>query len=351
MDMDNSMKVLHVAEALKGGVETYLKSLILSLKNKNVESYLLVKEDVTWLESSYVYYYDQGPRSILGLFKLARRFVELVKKLKVDVIHLHGTFSGLVCRFAKAFIPKVPIIYCSHGWAYSMDKNIIIKKVYQAIEYSLSFLCEKVVCISHHDYSISVTPSTKTILIENAISDNFGPNYVRPESKKLLYVGRFDHQKGIDILLRAFEKIDVDYELVVVGGAVHGSNIDESQYPNVSFKGWLSGKDLQKAYLESSAVIIPSRWEGFGLVAIEAMSASRVIFTSGVGGLDHLTNITNGLRFESEQQLIKILKDFDKYNDDLIKDLGVKARSEYDENYTIQRLSHQFSELYNELLT
>ena len=77
------MKVLHVAEALKGGVETYLKSLILSLKKRDVESYLLVKEDVSWLEKSHVYYYDRGPRSILGLFKLARMYVRLVKKLRI----------------------------------------------------------------------------------------------------------------------------------------------------------------------------------------------------------------------------------------------------------------------------
>lgn len=340
------MKVLHVAEALKGGVETYLKSLILSLKKRDVESYLLVKEDVSWLEKSHVYYYDRGPRSILGLFKLARMYVRLVKKLKVDVVHLHGTFSGLVCRLAKVFTRKVAIIYCSHGWAYSMDKKNVTKRFYQIAEYLLSFLCNKIVCISHYDFSIKVTPPDKTVLIENAIIDNFSDEYIKPENKKLLFVGRFDHQKGIDILLNAYEKVDVNYELIVVGGAVHGNTINNAEHPNVSFLGWLSGDDLKQAYLMSSAVIIPSRWEGFGLVALEAMSASRTIFTSGAGGLKHLTEIACGQEFSNEQELIQLLESFNAYDSNKIRELGCIARNKFIENYTVERMSEQLIELY-----
>ena len=344
--MKNKIKILHVAEALKGGVETYLKSLIFSLNEKGIESYLLVKEDVPWLEKSKVYHYDRGPRSILGLFKLARMYVKLVKKLNIDVIHLHGTFSGLVCRLTKAFTRSVPIIYCSHGWAYSMDKKKITKCLYKTIEYLLSFLCEKIVCISHYDFSIKVTPSNKTVLIENAITDNFGNEYIQPQKKKLLFVGRFDYQKGIDILLNAFKKVSVNYELIVVGGAVHGEDINIGEYPNVTFLGWLSGDDLYKVYLESSAVIIPSRWEGFGLVAIEAMSASRTIFTSGAGGLKYLTTLAEGSEFTSEEELIKVLESFDSYNKHQIQDLGCKARKVFRDNYIIDRMSEELITLY-----
>ncbi|WP_289053718.1 glycosyltransferase family 4 protein [uncultured Pseudoalteromonas sp.] len=340
------MKVLHVAEALKGGVETYLKSLVLSLKDRDVESYLLVKEDVSWLEKSHVYYYDHGSRSILGLFKLARMYLHLVKKLNVDIVHLHGTFSGLVCRLAKVFTRRVPIIYCSHGWAYSMDKKNLTKKFYQVTEYLLSFLCHKVVCISHYDFSIKVTPPNKTVLIENAITDHFSDEYIKPESKKLLFVGRFDHQKGIDILLNAFKKVDVNYELIVVGGAVHGTTINKMEYPNVSFLGWLSGEELKQAYLMSSAVIIPSRWEGFGLVALEAMSASRTIFTSGVGGLKYLTEIIDGDIFNDESELISLLIQFNSYSDKKIQERGCNARNTFKNYYTIERLSSEFYSLY-----
>ena len=344
--MKNKIKILHVAEALKGGVETYLKSLISSLNEKGIESYLLVKEDVPWLEKSKVYHYDRGPRSILGLFKLARMYVKLVKKLNIDVIHLHGTFSGLVCRLTKVFTRRVPIIYCSHGWAYSMDKKNITKCLYKTIEYLLSFLCEKIVCISHYDFSIKVTPSNKTVLIENAITDNFGDEYIKPQKKKLLFVGRFDYQKGIDILLNAFKKASVNYELIVVGGAVHGKDINIDEYPNVTFLGWLSGDDLHKVYLESSAVVIPSRWEGFGLVAIEAMSASRTIFTSGVGGLMHLTKLVDGSVFKNEGELIALLEEFDFYSEEKIQKLGHKARVSFTTNYSIERLNSEVLGLY-----
>ncbi|KPZ55641.1 glycosyltransferase family 4 protein [Pseudoalteromonas sp. P1-25] len=343
------MKVLHVAEALKGGVETYLKSLVLSLKDRDVESFLLVKEDVSWLEKSHVYYYDHGSRSILGLFKLARMYLHLVKKLNVDIVHLHGTFSGLVCRLAKVFTRRVPIIYCSHGWAYSMDKKNLTKKFYQVTEYLLSFLCHKVVCISHYDFSIKVTPPNKTVLIENAITDHFSDEYVKPEGKKLLFVGRFDHQKGIDILLNAFKKVDANYELIVVGDAVHGNTISKMEYPNVSFLGWLSGEELKQAYLMSSAVIIPSRWEGFGLVALEAMSASRTIFTSGAGGLKHLTKITRGREFSNEQELIQLLEAFNNFDNNTIQKLGCIARNKFVEKYTVNRMAKELNELYMEV--
>ena len=201
-------------------------------------------------------------------------------------------------------------------------------------------------CISHYDFSIKVTPPNKTVLIENAITDHFSDEYIKPESKKLLFVGRFDHQKGIDILLNAFKKVDVNYELIVVGGAVHGTTINKMEYPNVSFLGWLSGEELKQAYLMSSAVIIPSRWEGFGLVALEAMSASRTIFTSGVGGLKYLTEIIDGDIFNDESELISLLIQFNSYSDKKIQERGCNARNTFKNYYTIERLSSEFYSLY-----
>ncbi|MGQ9518447.1 MAG: glycosyltransferase family 4 protein, partial [Anaerolineae bacterium] len=95
------------------------------------------------------------------------------------------------------------------------------------------------------------------------------------------YVGRHSREKGLDILLRAFQRVKAeraDAGLVLVGpmggipemAGVHCAGFQEDIRP------WLSACDL---------VVVPSRREAFGMVALEALAAGRPVIASGVGGL------------------------------------------------------------------
>lgn len=118
-------------------------------------------------------------------------------------------------------------------------------------------------------------------------------------TKLLLYVGRFDRRKGIETLLQACAKLPRDFQLYLVGGK-RGEGEDGIEYDRivtavellnlsdvVNFKGQVPQPDLPPYYAAADVCIVPSYYEPFGLVAIEAMAAGTPVIASRVGGLQY----------------------------------------------------------------
>ena len=118
----------------------------------------------------------------------------------------------------------------------------------------------------------------------------------------LLFVGRFDPPKGIDWLLKVFEKCErKDIHLYVIGDNVvsNGMGIEKKNTEKVTFLGWVNHDELPAYYEACDAVIMPSRWEAFGLVAIEAMKYGKPVLASNRGALPELINDNkNGYLFD-----------------------------------------------------
>jgi glycosyltransferase involved in cell wall biosynthesis len=108
----------------------------------------------------------------------------------------------------------------------------------------------------------------------------------------LLFVGRLDPQKGVDDLLAAMELLtDTPVHLHVIGDGVVSTGKARAAR-NATFYGWLP-HELIPAYLSAAdALVMPSRWEGFGLVALEAMRAGRAVIASDAGALPEI--VANG---------------------------------------------------------
>src|SRR5690606_9841845 len=102
---------------------------------------------------------------------------------------------------------------------------------------------------------------------------------------RLLFVGRFDRQKGVDIFCEVLKRLGSRAYGVMVGGAVLHDSIN-LEYPyNVRTVGWRPKNELASFYRSADILVVPSRWEGFGLVAAEAMSLGCPVIASNVGGL------------------------------------------------------------------
>ena len=105
--------------------------------------------------------------------------------------------------------------------------------------------------------------------------------------RRLLFVGRFDRQKGIDVLFNALTTLD-DSFAYVIGDSLHARVADLPA--NARCVGWKSGAELEAYYASADVVVMPSRWEGLPLVGLEAMRAGRAIIASEVGGLSELVD-------------------------------------------------------------
>ncbi|MGF1570710.1 MAG: glycosyltransferase [Nodosilinea sp.] len=122
------------------------------------------------------------------------------------------------------------------------------------------------------------------------------------EDQVVLYVGRFDPRKGIETLIRAFGELDVlthpHLRLVIAGGSdptqADGAErrrleaiVQELDLGDrVCFAGRVSDHDLPYYYAAADLCVVPSHYEPFGLVAIEAMACGTPVLASAVGGLN-----------------------------------------------------------------
>ena len=137
----------------------------------------------------------------------------------------------------------------------------------------------------------------RSSVILNALPEPGGPPPpLSFDPPVLLYVGRLVRKKGVDVLIAALAKLRdrfANMRLVVAGDGeesdrlkAHAAALDVAD--RVSFVGSVARDDLFGLYAEASAVIVPSRVEPFGLVALEAAHAARPVIASAVDGLPEI---------------------------------------------------------------
>lgn len=140
---------------------------------------------------------------------------------------------------------------------------------------------------------------------------------------RLLYVGRLEHVKGVDVLLRAMPEVvkrSPKVQLSIVGDGASRAELESfvSRHrlqKNVVFHGWLDPSEVNDQYRQATAVVIPSIWpENLPTVCIEALATGRPVIGTNSGGIpeliqDHTTGriVTPGNADELAAAIIEIL--------------------------------------------
>jgi glycosyltransferase involved in cell wall biosynthesis len=136
-------------------------------------------------------------------------------------------------------------------------------------------------------------PSSKIFVIPNAVSSHFSFKSINqeilPKEKIILSVASIDPRKNQAVLVKAFERLQIqDWKLYLVGAkhqAFSGQNRTAISSPNIIWTGYLEDKELIELYHKASVFVYPSLYEGFGIPPLEAMMLGCPTIVSDIPAL------------------------------------------------------------------
>ena len=140
--------------------------------------------------------------------------------------------------------------------------------------------------------------------------------------------------------MEVFEKCQrKNIHLYLIGdNVIGGSHIEKENSNRLTFLGWVPHEKVGSYYAACDAVIMPSRWEAFGLVAVEAMKYGKPVIASNRGALPEIIKDgENGciFDFDDPQTLKTILY---KLNKPELQKLGAKARNDFLLHYRLDNM-------------
>ena len=357
------MKVLHIAESIRGGCGTYLNEIVpLQIERLGIEQVrcLVPAQHLAQLADvpSQVVASFERPSRKAGLLRLAAATGSAVRAWQPDLIHAHSTFAGGVVRLMSCLRPMPPIVYCPHGWVFDVAKKPSAVALTKAIERWLSHRARRIVAISHAEHVAGQRAgirADKLVLVSNGIGA-VGPGQRADWNDtrlKLLFVGRLDRQKGVDVLLEAVRPLGEHVSVRIVGDPVVSGEpglAASNRMPHVEFLGWQDKLGVAAQLNACDLVVMPSRWEGFGLVAIEAMRAGKPVIASAIGGLPEI--VVDGVtgRLVTPGDAAALAAALSSIDAETLARMGQAGRVRFLARFTSNRTHDQLMQVYADAL-
>jgi len=179
-----------------------------------------------------------------------------------------------------------------------------------------------------------------------------------PDKKTIIYTGRLSPEKGVDLLIRSFSKLEstLEYQLVIIADGPEWENIVRllENYQLTNSVILLPEVDDVARYLNTADLfVLPSLFEGLSNSLLEAMASGLPVVSTRVGGsIDIIENGINGLLVDvdDEEQLTQAIS---KVLEDLLlgKTMGENARKTIEASYDLNKIADKYLELYKELVT
>ena len=235
-----------------------------------------------------------------------------------DVVHIHNTVPllGMVGVAARCKVAGVPYCVTTHGIGSipELPESMAMGRV-QRFVFRQCYLRPYLAVLEHAAHRFALSERDRAILDErfDPESTSVVPNGVHPNPPSsdaaatveselgvsptrplVLFVGTLQRSKGVEDLLTAYERLETDCTLVVVGPAKDPSLVEqiEAHDGDVRYLGYTGAPLLPALYQRADVFAFPTHSDTFPLVVLEAMAAATPVVTTTVGGIPE--QVTDG---------------------------------------------------------
>lgn len=283
-------------------------------------------------------------------------FKKIVKDFGMpDIVHGHfyrNANAGL--NFCKK--NNIPLVVTEHAsWILSENRNKFdtkfAKKVYEN--------CDKVLCVSKLlKQSIEEFYNKDVKIVPNIVSDNFFnlKNVKTDDVFRFISIGNLIETKRFDLTIKAFHKflqLHENTELVIIGKGILSEKLKDLTISlkiedKVIFKGFIPNNNLHLEYQQASCFVLPSNFETFGVVYIEALASGLPVIAIKNAEKNGIVSEKEGfvLKENSVDEvfngMISIFENYEKYSKELISK-AIKDR--YSEKVVAEKLIQIYEEL------
>ena len=309
------------------------------------------------------------------------------KKIHYDVIHSHYWMSGIAAASLSDGWAGSPIVHMFHTLgemknriartdeeregAYRIEgEKQVLRRVDRVIVATIAELTQLRFLYKADAKKLVVIPPGVDVSHFYPIPADEARSYIglKPEDRMILFVGRIEPLKGVDTLLEAMSCLQMKesrpVHLAIIGGDPAASpemmNAEMARLKNlcevlgldqsVVFLGVRDQDKLPYYYSAAEVVVMPSHYESFGMVALEAMACGAPVIASEVGGLAYLVRDgETGFTIPAEEPETLCEKLSWLLNDaELHAKMSAQAAA-YAQDYAWEKIAKQIVDVYEEL--
>ena len=387
------MHVLHFVPGFfnpMGGEEIFVRGLTYQLQAK----YGIVQSIITSSNSGRkeinLYHgitVTSLPTLSLGYYNVLSGLFGVFHSGTYDIINIHGYgdyAADITCLLKKLrFLGKTPLVLTTHG-LYGLKSGYLSSDfsapfpskrqrirgfLHHFYDYTLGRLeintFDKIIIQSEEDrkfLSKNGLKENKTVKIPIAINEIFfrsKPAIPRSDRYYILYVGRIDPYKGLDVLVKAIKELKSRGTIVkcIMIGSDSGyrsqllSFIDKMNIQDqVELRDYVSQENLIELYSHALVTVLPSFSEGYPLTLVESISSGTPFITTPVGASSELASLSNaglivpiGEPKTLAETILRVIKD-----EHLWLNMSTSGQA-YVVNFSWQKVVEKYYQVYLEL--
>jgi glycosyltransferase involved in cell wall biosynthesis len=367
------LKICYVAETLRTGVGRHLVDLVEAMTERGHEVHLL--HSVGRADPNFLGRIGQLPGArhkafamrrephwsdigiVLALARYARKWGPF------DVVHGHSSKGGAYARLVGTLVGGKRV-YTPHAFVtMSPQLTALRRTIYARAELGLSYLSDQIICCSDleraHAGELEIRPENLAVVHHGLSPFEHLPRQIARGYRGLAadviiigFVGRLDGQKAPDMLVEAAARVigpKRKLHVIVVGdGPLRESLLDLTRRLRMadafSWLGEVPARDWLAAF---DILAMPSRYEGFSYVLLEALHIGLPVVCTPVGGvLETIQDGVNGFVVPHNDvaalahRLAQLVDDVD-----LRTNMGMRSRQR-SAQFSVQRMADRIEEIY-----